>query len=468
MRSLASQGVFATDCSDQIKTLLLQHLGKKHADLLAEPQHDANTRNIDWYTAVAGDARPIKDLSPAEAYAIKDEAGKLAQDIEALADRLCAGATERQALSGQLMKLSLQHPNEDDLWSVGGKPVLVNWGFAPGAAGALPQDLARLGAAIAEPPPPPPPPPAAAPVPPAPVATPTSTVPVAMRTWKFPFAWLLPLLLLLLLLSLLFGGLFPPGCQPPNLMPGGCQPGNIMPAGCTPRPDASALERERARAAQLDGDLSLLLGQLDDRAAQCRPPAPVEPPKVEPVPEPAPEPAPEPEVVEPFLGETPVAPVVPETPKRELAPAPVEPPPVLPKEEKPKERPKVRNEDLAIPDDAAKKNDLTFLEGCWTSETGLYSHPSNTPIIAEYCFDKKGNGRRFVRERNGKVCNGSAKARFQQGGKLQFDSNNARCPDGRSYVPQNVECTGSENSTRCDGRELGAGNNRWNARFRRK
>ena len=125
-----------------------------------------------------------------------------------------------------------------------------------------------------------------------------------------------------------------------------------------------------------------------------------------------------------------------------------------------------KNDNLAIPEDAAKKNDLTFLEGCWTSETGLYSHPSNEPIIAEYCFDKSGKGRRFVRERNGQVCSGSASARFQ-GNQLQLDSSQARCPRGGTYVPQKLECDGQENSTQCKGRELGGANLERDARFKR-
>ena len=72
-----------------------------------------------------------------------------------------------------------------------------------------------------------------------------------------------------------------------------------------------------------------------------------------------------------------------------------------------------------------------------------------------------------MRERNGQVCSGPASARFQ-GNRLNFDSGEAKCPRGGIYVPQKVECTGSENTTQCKGREQGAGNNKWDARFRRK
>lgn len=429
MRALASQGILATDCHAQLKAILLQKLGPEHAALLAEPQHDAEGSSVDWYAEGQGPAIALKDLPEEEANVLRAKAASLARDIAALSGTLTTDAQARQALSGQLLRLALQHPSNDDIWSVNGQPVLVNWGFAPGSAGALPQDLTRLGAVI--PPPPPPAPPAPVPV---------------DRGGCLP--WLLPLLLLLLLLWLLAAAL--------GLLP------SPLPAGCHPV-DRKDLAAEEQRAAVLDDELALLWNQLQERAAQCKPvkPAPVQVEKEEPAP-----PLPDPEMVEPFLGETPPAPPEPK-------PAP-QPKPEKPKEqpkpqEPPKqpEKPKKKNEDLTIPEDAAKKNDLSFLEGCWTSETGLYSHPSNEPIVAEYCFDKNGKGRRFVRERNGQVCSGSAKARFQ-GNRLNFESDQARCPRGGTYVPQKVECTGSENTTQCKGRELGAGNNKWDARFRRK
>ena len=429
MRALASQGIFATDCYAQIRAILLQKLGPEHAALLAEPQHDAEGRNVDWYAEGQGEARPLKELPEAEAQALRAKAGGLAKDILALSRSLTADAQARQALSGLLLQLALQHPSDDDLWSLGGRPVLINWGFAPGAVGAQPQDLSRLGAA------PPPPAPVAAPVLP----------PTPGRTGCL--AWLLPLLLLLLLLWLLLAAL--------GILP------SPLPPSCF-RTDDAALETEKNRAAQLDNELARLRQQLLDRAALCKP---VIPPVAAKEPDqPVKEPKKEPEVVEPFLGETPPEPDKPkvEKPRREK-----------PKVEQPKSEPPApkpapkKNEDLNIPSDAAKKNDLAFLEGCWTSETGLYSHPSNEPIIAEYCFDKNGKGRRFVRERNGQVCSGSAGARFQ-GNRLLFDSDPARCPRGGTYVPQKVECTGSERSTQCKGNELGGSRHKWDARFRRK
>ena len=441
MRALASQGIFATDCYEQLKAILQQKLGADHAALLAEPQHNAEGNSVDWYAEGSGPAVPLTELSEPEAQALRAQAGALAADIAGLANDMTADAQARQALSGQLLRIALQHPADEDIWSVNGKPVLINWGFAPGSVGAQPQDLTRLGGVLP-------------PAPPAPVAAP---VPVAVAPRSGCLPWLLPLLLLLLLLWLLGAAL--------GLLP------SPLPAGCLPV-DRSALEAEKQKAAANEDQLALLWRQLQERAALCKPVTPpVTPPtpKIEPKKEEAKQP--EPEVVEPFFGETPVEPPkVAEAPKPQPKPKPEprqEPPKVEPpKQEPPKPAPK-KNDNLAIPEDAAKKNDLTFLEGCWTSETGLYSHPSNEPIIAEYCFDKSGKGRRFVRERNGQVCSGSASARFQ-GNQLQFDSSQARCPRGGTYVPQKVECNGQENSTQCKGRELGGANLKWDARFKRK
>ena len=93
----------------------------------------------------------------------------------------------------------------------------------------------------------------------------------------------------------------------------------------------------------------------------------------------------------------------------------------------------------------------------------MFSHPSNTPIIAEYCFDKKGQGRRFVREENGQVCSGPATAKFE-GNRLVWRAGSAPCPKGN----QQVQCTGNDKSTRCQGVEQSKRNLRWKADFKRK
>ena len=183
MRALASQGIFATDCYEQLKSILLQKLGPDHAALLAEPQHNAEGNSVDWYADGSAPAVPLAELAEPEAQALRARAGVLAADIAGLAQNLTADAQARQALSGQLLRLALQHPADEDIWSVDGKPVLINWGFAPGSLGAQPQDLTRLGGVLP-------------PAPPAPVAAPVAVPP---RSGCLP--WLLPLVVSYFIIS---------------------------------------------------------------------------------------------------------------------------------------------------------------------------------------------------------------------------------------------------------------------------
>ena len=149
MRALAVQGIFATDCHAQLRGLILRHLSPAHAALLAEPQHDAQKQGIDWYADLPG--RPVRcaDLPENEAQALRARAATLARDISETARRLRETSGHEHGLSGALLALVPLHATEDDLWSVDGQPVLINWGFAPGGPGAEAQDLTRLGSAPA-------------------------------------------------------------------------------------------------------------------------------------------------------------------------------------------------------------------------------------------------------------------------------------------------------------------------------
>jgi len=449
MRPLAVQGIFATDCYHQLRNLLEQRLGPEHARLLAEPVHDPARENVDWYSGAEGTPTPLSALPPEQADAARARIGRMAAEIRAAAEEISKDPDSRRALSGQLLLLSLQHPHEDDLWLAGEQPLVCCWGFAPGTLGAQPEDLTRLGPARPAPRP-------------AAVAAP---VPVAAGAGCL--AWLLPLLLLLALLWLLLCrfGLMPiAGVCPPALF----------------AEDAGRLKEEREKGAQALRDIENLRTDLLRHAERCVPPPPPPPlPPKEPAPPPPPPEEPPP-LVEPFLGES--APPPPPPPKPKEAPKPKPDPKPEPKPE-PRPAPQ-KDAPLTIPDDAKEKNDLSFLEGCWRCETGLVNSRTRQPVIVEYCFDKNGNGRRSVNERNGSTCNGPARAGFDSGGKLRIDANNAPCPGGSGYVPQTVECTGNANATHCKGQEhYGSGgggggllgrifggkdSNKWDAKFYRK
>ena len=432
MQRLAVRGIFVADCHEQLRGIILRGLGPQQAALLAEPACDPVSRRVDWYTSRTGQAVPLAALPEEEARALREKTARYVAEIHSLARQEAAHAAGGGSLSADLLSLAVSQTDDGNLWSVGGEPVLVNWGYAAGMDGVLPQDLARLGTTA--------PAPAVAPATPAPPLPPQRTGCAG---------WLLPLLLLLLLFWLLLSAL---GWLP-----------LWLPASCVPQPDRSALQAEQERAGRLESELDSLLRQLREKAELCRP-----------APPPAPDPAPAPEppveqpradVVEPFFGETPVEPDPVPAPKPQPAPAPSVQPKPAPK---PAPRPAPRKgEEMQIPKDAAQKKDLSFLEGCWSSETGLTSSRTGGPVVVEYCFDKNGRGRRFVREEGGRVCSGPSQARFTNG-QLQFDAGPATCPRGGRFVPQRVDCRGSQDRTQCRGQELDGKKSTWKARFRRK
>ena len=459
MRPLAFQGIFATNCYDQLRAYLAQneeflaaHGMPNAASFLAEPMHDASG-TIDWYAEGNVEPVPFSSLGEVEQQMVMDTLNTYASALQALLAK-----AQGNGMAEGLLHEALQHPGPDDLYVQNGAPILINWGFAPGVQGAVPQDIMRLGGIAASPVAAAAPMAAAAPAA-APVAAAPVAAPVAASIFPGCLSWLLPLLLLLLLLWLLLAALG----HLPSPLPSSCFRQSV------------SMDSELLRKQSLEDDLARLLRQLDERAALCVPKTPpkedlhaerkpVLPDFSTPVPEPEPEIVPEDPVTPPSFG---VAPVIPEEPKVETKPEPK----VVPKPEpkpapKPEPKPVPRNSKMEIPKDAAKKKDLTFLEGCWRSKTDLFN-TRGEPIEGEYCFNKNGTGRRFVYEKNGQRCSGAARARFS-GNRLIIEAPEASCPRGGGYVAQDVTCTGSESSTQCRGQEHSRNRNKWKATFLRK
>ncbi len=513
MRPLVFQGIAAAFCHDQLQAFLAQHseeleaLGMPDATgFLAEPVHDQSGLT-DWYMEGETSPVPLTSLPEEEQNAVRRTLGRYARALGQLLDRSSLPGSQEGMAAG-LLKEALHFPSENDIYVCEGRPVLINWGFAAGEQGAAPQDIMRLAAArppaakepaAAVPPaedePPNPgqasPAPvatpltapagpaaapaaetrmqAAAPVPPPPAGAAPSVRPIGC------LSWLLPLFLLLLLLWLLLAALghFP----------------SPLPESCFRQ--AVPADNEILRGRALDDELARILPLLTERARLCRPARPEEPPKAEQPPvvpelpeapppeEPGAEPLPPEEL--PFFGAVPAQPEPPRAPEK-VPPKKPEPPRKQPVKEPPKETPKPlpepkkppkaapavpKGHNLEIPRDAPRNNDLSFLEGCWRSVTDLYNN-NGTPIEGEYCFDRNGKGRRFVRQENGVRCSGSARARFQ-GSRLHIESDWAACRGKQKYVPQNIDCQGTGASTSCQGRDSGGGlHSRWKAGFVKK
>ena len=150
-----------------------------------------------------------------------------------------------------------------------------------------------------------------------------------------------------------------------------------------------------------------------------------------------------------------------ETPKQKPAEKPkAEPKPLV------EDKPHKPGEEMRIPDKARQDNDTSFLQGCWTSESGLVS-TRGEPVHVKYCFGADGAGTRTITEtRSDTHCSGSVKAQFDSSGKLVFDARRSACNTGGAYVPQLVDCSPDKTGTaQCYGTSKSG--KRWKAVFKK-
>ena len=484
LEALRYQGIAVSESHAQLQSMLQNNLSPEHARFFAEPVLNNAGDSVDWYTPLEGDAVRLDSLPPEAQQTAVREIRRLAGEIDQLAESLKQSGEGPKSIRGNILALALRYPGPEYLYMVGDQPVLLGWGFSAASSVAGPQDLMRLGAAapLAAAPPLPPGSEAVPPVPP-----PPSTGFGWLRAILALLFGLLLCLALLFLAGLLLGTSGCPvaglpwtngtlGCAPAPSATEPSAPGPKKAAAPSPE-EISALTAEQEKERSLRRELNGLRAQLGDKLAACpRPkkeepkpepvvPEPPAPPAQEPPPLQAEAPPPPEEPVEPpLLGD--IMPTTPEPPAE-----PVQPPkPQKPAEPvKPLKSNKVAKGDtLEIPDGAREKNDLSFLEGCWYCETGLFSSATGEPVTVLYCFDDKGRGSRTIQEkRTGGKCQGGVTAQFDSSGKLRIRGGNAKCTSGGAFVPQTVECQQQGKKAQCFGREESGRGTRWKAQFRR-
>jgi hypothetical protein len=111
----------------------------------------------------------------------------------------------------------------------------------------------------------------------------------------------------------------------------------------------------------------------------------------------------------------------------------------------PEESPKEPEGDLVIPEHSIENNDLSFLEGCWISDSNLINFYTKLPVVVKYCFDNVGHAVTTLdeKDKNGNllgVCSTTGRARFEDGN-LIFENNGPICPyNNTQYSKKKVVC----------------------------
>ena len=144
INALAYQGIIPSDCYIQISSTLARQLGPKYAALLAEPVPNRNGGFIDWYSNESGQVRRFIELPLEEREEFTKGIVELARDIRDFADKLILTHDPQKVTRGNLLKLALNYPSNEQIFIVGEQPVLVCWGFASGEMEAVAANLCDL------------------------------------------------------------------------------------------------------------------------------------------------------------------------------------------------------------------------------------------------------------------------------------------------------------------------------------
>ena len=107
----------------------LRELGPDYVTLLAEPRSESGRTS--WFIDGSVTARPASSLSQTESSALYDRLHDMRVEINGLAASIANPSGRRtgdQDLAQALRRIAVVPNDEHFVWSVNGKPLLVNWG----------------------------------------------------------------------------------------------------------------------------------------------------------------------------------------------------------------------------------------------------------------------------------------------------------------------------------------------------
>ena len=102
---------------------------------------------------------------------------------------------------------------------------------------------------------------------------------------------------------------------------------------------------------------------------------------------------------------------------------------------------------MIIPED---ERDLSFLEGCWVTNSPVFNDRTGRPIVVRYCCDDtSGAGTVVVDETTESACSGPITA-SRSGNSLTIEQGEAVCPNGRRWNRQTIACTSGADRATCE------------------
>lgn len=150
IRGVYGQSVL--DLYGQMRRLLVQHTGNRTVgDVFAEPQLNPVRGEIAWYTGADGPIVPVAQLPPDAQQALWNQLDQLRAQIKSVAERYISSGAQTAGTRADTFRamLTVTDPARC-LFSVGGQPVLAEWGCSLVTGDERAVDLWTIGSARAE------------------------------------------------------------------------------------------------------------------------------------------------------------------------------------------------------------------------------------------------------------------------------------------------------------------------------
>ena len=129
---IGARGQWVISAYQQMARFIELRLGTGRASLFAEPVIAAHA--IDWFTAAEGEVKAFAQLNAPEQAALLAETRRRVAELQQLAQSLSASPQSDQALIGEMLQGMLTFPDQN-LFRVGGQPVVAGWGLRFSDAG---------------------------------------------------------------------------------------------------------------------------------------------------------------------------------------------------------------------------------------------------------------------------------------------------------------------------------------------